>query len=65
MLYIFMYFTTFPSNFQSNFTPRISVTSRVENSVDPDQLASQKPADLDLHCFQSRIYPGIVMCGLN
>ena len=25
--------------------------SRVENSVDPDQLASQKPADLDLHCF--------------
>ena len=25
-------------------------TSRVENSVDHDQLASQKPADLDLHC---------------
>ena len=22
------------------------------NSVYPDQLASQKPADLDLHCFQ-------------
>ena len=32
--------------------------SRVENSVDPDQLASQKPADLYLHCFQNRIYPG-------
>ena len=23
---------------------------------DPDQLASQKPADLDLHCLQNRIY---------
>ena len=22
-----------------------------ENSVDPDQLASQKPADLDPHCL--------------
>ena len=22
-----------------------------ENSVDPDQLASRKPADQDLHCF--------------
>ena len=22
-----------------------------ENSADPDQLASEKPADLDLHCF--------------
>ena len=28
------------------------------NSADPDQLASEKPADLDLHCFQSRAYPG-------
>ena len=25
--------------------------------MDPDQLASEKPADLNLHCFQSRIYP--------
>ena len=25
----------------------------VENNVDPDQLASEKPADLDLHCFQN------------
>ena len=31
-------------------------TSKVENSVDPDQLASQKPADLDLHSFQDSIY---------
>ena len=27
------------------------ISGRVENSVDPDQLASQKPADLDLHSF--------------
>ena len=32
-------------------------TARVEKSADPDQLASQKPADLDMLCFQSRIYP--------
>ena len=24
--------------------------------MDPDLLASQKPADLDLHYFQNRIY---------
>ena len=28
----------------------------------PDQLASsEKPTDLDLHCLQSRIYPGLNM----
>ena len=27
--------------------------SKMGNSVDPDQLASQKPADLHLHCFQN------------
>ena len=26
--------------------------------MDPDQLASQKPADLDQQCFQSRTYLG-------
>ena len=26
--------------------------------MDPDHLASLRPADLDLHCFQNRIYPG-------
>ena len=31
---------------------QLLVCSRVGNSVDPDQLAFQKPADLDLHCFQ-------------
>ena len=31
----------------------------MENSVDPDQLASlQKPADLDQRCFQKNINPG-------
>ena len=24
------------------------------NSADPDQLASQKPTDLDLHCLQGQ-----------
>ena len=32
------------------------ITSKVENSVDPDQLASKKQADLDLHSFQNKIY---------
>ena len=27
-------------------------------TVDFDQMASEKPADLDLHCFQNRAYPG-------
>ena len=30
----------------------------MEKSADPDQLASEKPADQDLHCFLKRIYPG-------
>ena len=29
-------------------------TSRMENIKDPDQLAFEKPADLDLHCFKNR-----------
>ena len=28
-------------------------TSRLENSADLDQLASKKPADLDLHYFKT------------
>ena len=31
-------------------------TSRVEKCMDHALLASQKPADLDLHYFQNRIY---------
>ena len=33
----------------------------VENSVDPDQLASEKPADLDLHCLQRKGISGVSM----
>ena len=32
---------------------KLVFTKEVKNSVDPDQLASKKPADLDLHCFQN------------
>ena len=39
-----------------NLTNKIPVTSNVENIVDPDQLASQKSAVQDLHCFQKRMY---------
>ena len=39
----------------------IAFTNRVKNSVDPDQLASEKPADLDAHCFQNLIYPGSML----
>ena len=34
------------------------------NSADPDQLAFQKPTDLD-HSLQSRVYPGSAGQGLN
>ena len=35
----------------------------VKNSVDPDQLASEKPADLDLHCSTHDLSKfNIVMC---
>ena len=36
----------------------IVFTNILENSVDPDQLASEKTADLNLHCFQNQIYLG-------
>ena len=35
------------------------VKAEWRKSVKPDQLASQKPADLDLHCFQNWIYSGV------
>ena len=31
-------------------------TIRVENSVDLDQLASEKPADQDLLCLKNRLH---------
>ena len=52
-------------NNPENFLPcnMYAFTSKFENSVDPNQLASQKPADLDLHCFQNRVY--MMMEGSN
>ena len=41
------------SNFYPNLQARIIVTCRVENGLNP---GSHKPSDLDLHCFQKRIY---------
>ena len=35
-----------------------------ENSVDSGQLASKKPADLDLHCFQNQIFLGLAGLGV-
>ena len=32
-----------------------TVLSILETIVDPDQLTSNRPADLDLHCFQGKI----------
>ena len=39
-------------------------TSRVDNSVDPVQLASKKPADQEPRCFRNRIFPGAARLGL-
>ena len=36
-------------------------TSRVENSVNPDQLASRKPADLDLVSCPTKIHLGFMV----
>ena len=53
---------TLPSNFNLQYSSYKHVhvfKSRVENSVDPDQLASEKPADLALHCSQNKLYPSL------
>ena len=47
-------FCTTPSN--SEFNSLAGVYRQSGNSVDHDQLASEKPADLDLHCFQVADY---------
>ena len=38
------------------FTMLNRYLSCFKNSVDPDQLASEKPADQDLHCFFHSAY---------
>ena len=35
---------------------RLYLQAEWKTGVDPDQLASEKPADLDLHCFLNRIF---------
>ena len=61
-----MYYTSpqfFTFNLQDSSYKHL-FTRRAENSVDPDQLASEKPADLDPHFFQNRIYPDSAWKGL-
>ena len=57
----FIHYT--PSQFLSNwiagFQSLACICKQVENSVFPDQLASEKPADLDLHWFKYRKYQGL------
>ena len=59
MLYIFLH-TLFPSfdHIRLQYSSYV-FTCRVEKSVDLDQLASQKSADLNLHCFANRICPSL------
>ena len=50
-----------PPNF-IQFTCKIPIykyvfSSRVKNSVDPNQLASERLADVDLHCCRNKLYP--------
>ena len=53
----FMYYT--PPKIIFNLQDFSHQHSRVKNSVDPDQLASKKAADLDLHSFQNRMSSGL------
>ena len=57
----------YPVNLQHSSCKHV-FSIRVENSVDPDQMAfrwlCQKPSDLDLQCFQKRINPGSAGQGL-
>ena len=43
---------------KSHVAAHMYLQAEVKNTVDPDQLASQKPVDIDLRYFLSRIYPG-------
>ena len=59
MLNILMNYNLFTSTLITGFQ-LLACIVRVERRIGYDQLASEKPADLHLHCFQSRIYPGPV-----
>ena len=39
----------------------MTLASRAENNANPDQLASQRPADLDLHFFRTYNVLGLNM----
>ena len=51
MLNISMNYTTLLPNFHQIYLLDSNLSSCMENSVDPDQLVFQKPADLGQHCF--------------
>ena len=54
--HIFMYYLRSSPKFIRIPSSRKHVlTCRVENCVNPNHLASQKPDDLDLHSFKNRI----------
>ena len=59
-----LFFTGFTVSLQKR-SYRCVLTIIMENSVDPDQLASQKPADLDLPCFQKMDMFGFSMLRIN
>ena len=54
MLDLFSYYTS-PQFFSESSYWQI-FTKRKVNSVDPDQLASVKPADLKPHCFENKLH---------
>ena len=60
----FMYYTP-PQIFLQASSYSHVFTCQAENSILPDQLASQKAADLYLHYFQNRIYPGLSLSSLK
>ena len=58
MLNLLLCSTPFPNSYKISVrVPIISMYLQAEgeNGVDPDQLASEKPADQDVHCFQNKI----------
>ena len=68
MLNLFLCSTLFTYPYQISIrVPIMSMYLQAEgkNDVDIEQLASKKPAYLDLHCFQNRIYRSSAWPRLN
>ena len=56
----------FPINMQDcRYMYQYIFTSKMVNSVHPDQLASEKPADLDAHCFHLHDVSMLSMIRIN